>query len=512
MATLNLATLLREPAAEQPDAVALVQGDTGWTYRDLDDRARRLAAGLLDLGIRPGQHVALLFANQPDFTLCYFACHYAGLVVVPLNVMLTAEEIGFHLDDADVVALLVADDLLPAARTALARAETCKHLVVGLGPREDTLLPPGTELVEALSAPGRPPVAEPAATGPDDTAVILYTSGTTGRPKGAELTHFNLYWNAHYVARHFLADGPPPVSLAALPFFHSFGQTAVQNATFVAGGTVVLLPRFDAGAALALIDRHRVSYFAGVPTMYFGLLHHPEATRYDLSSLRRCISGGAAMPVEVLREFDRRHGVDILEGYGLSETSPVASQNRPDRPKKPGSIGLPLRGVEFRLVGDDGRTIEAPEVPGEIWIRGPVVMKGYYKRPEATADTVRDGWLRTGDVAQRDADGFYFIVDRKKDMVIRGGYNVYPREIEEVLYGHPAVMEAAVIGVPEPRLGEEVKAVVVLKRGAGVTAEELIAYCRSRLAAYKYPRRVEFVAALPKGPTGKILKRMLRSG
>ena len=510
MATLNLATLLREAAAEWPDRPALIDGERTWSYQDLDARARRLAAGLLSLGIRPGQHVALLFANVPAFTLSYFACHYAGCPVVPLNVMLTAEEIGFHLDDADAVALLVADDLLPAAQAALARADTCHHLVVGLSRREDTLVPPGTHLIESLADPAGEPIAEPAPTGPDDTAVILYTSGTTGRPKGAELSHFNLDWNARYVARRFLAGPTPPVSLAALPFFHSFGQTAVQNATVATGGTLVLLPRFEAGRALRLIADHGVTYFAGVPTMYFGLLHHPDADRADLSTLTRCISGGAAMPVEVLREFDARHRVDILEGYGLSETSPVASQNRPDRPKKPGSIGLPLRGVEFKLVDDAGRTVTEPGVPGEIWIKGPIIMTRYYQRPEATADALQEGWFRTGDVAHRDADGFYFIVDRKKDMVIRGGYNVYPREIEEVLYGHPAVMEAAVIGVPDPRLGEEVKAVVVLKRGTSVAAEELIAYCRSRLATFKYPRLVEFAAALPKGPTGKILKRMLR--
>ena len=346
-------------------------------------------------------------------------------------------------------------------------------------------------------------------TEPSDTAVLLYTSGTTGRPKGAELTHFNLFYNADMAARAHGVDASS-VSLAVLPLFHSFGQTVIQNATFMQGGTLVMLPRFDATSAFEMIQRHRVTFFAGVPTMYFGLLHHPDASAYDLSSLRICASGGAPMPVEVMRRFDELYGANILEGYGLSETSPLASLNPREREKKPGSIGRPIWGVEFRLVADDGRVIAESNVAGEIHIKGHNVMKGYYKRPEATAEALRDGWFRTGDVATRDDDGYYVIVDRKKDMILRGGYNVYPREIEEVLYRHPAIGEAAVIGVPNPELGEEVVAVVALKVGGVATAEELVAFCSERLAAYKYPREVRFVEALPKGPTGKILKRELR--
>jgi long-chain acyl-CoA synthetase len=299
------------------------------------------------------------------------------------------------------------------------------------------------------------------------------------------------------------------VALVVLPLFHSYGQTCIQNATLRGGGSLVLLPRFEPGPAFQLMQKYDVNTFAGVPTMYFALLHYAEAKNFKLK-LRLCSSGGAAMPVEVMRAFDETYGVNILEGYGLSETSPVACFNTLDRPKKPGSIGMPLEGVEFKLVDAEGKTILDPNVPGEICIKGHNVMKGYYKRPEATAEAIRDGWFSTGDVAHRDEDGFYFIVDRKKDMIIRGGFNVYPREIEEVLYGYPAIGEAAVIGVKHESHGEEIKAVVAFKAGQSATPEQIIAYCKERLAAYKYPRIIEVRETLPKTATGKILKRELR--
>jgi long-chain acyl-CoA synthetase len=297
--------------------------------------------------------------------------------------------------------------------------------------------------------------------------------------------------------------------LVVLPLFHSFGQTVMQNATIRGGGTLVLMPRFDPLGAAQLMQKHKVRLFGGVPTMYFALLNHPEVTPEMLSSLTDCCAGGAAMPMEVMNTFDKKFNVDILEGYGLSETSPVASFN-PRGAKKVGSIGKPIWGVEFQLVGADGKIVTAVDEPGEICIRGHNLMKGYWKKPEATAEAIVDGWFHSGDIGQRDKDGYYYIVDRKKDMVIRGGFNVYPREIEEVLYAHPAVLEAAVIGVPHPSHGEEVKAVLALKPGHTATAEDVIAYCKEKLAAYKYPRIVEFRESLPKGPTGKILKRELR--
>jgi long-chain acyl-CoA synthetase len=299
------------------------------------------------------------------------------------------------------------------------------------------------------------------------------------------------------------------IGMAVLPLFHSFGQTCVMNNILYAGGTITLLPRFEPQKALEVIARDRVTYFAGVPTMYFYLLNFPGAGDHDLSSLRICVSGGSAMPVEVMHTFNKKHNVTILEGYGLSETSPVASFNHPDRPPKPGSIGTPIWGVEMRCVDSDGRDVPAGEL-GEIVIRGHNVMKGYYKRPDANAEAIKDGWFYTGDVAYKDEDGYFFIKDRVKDMIIRGGFNVYPREIEEVLYGHPAIAEAAVIGVHDEALGEEIKAVVAFKPGQSAAAQEIVDYCRERLAAYKYPRSVEIRDALPKTATGKILKRELK--
>jgi long-chain acyl-CoA synthetase len=508
--TLNLATFLRESAAKDPNKPAIVLGESVLSYGVVHGYAQRLAGALAKLGIERGQKIALLLPNVPHFPIAYYASHYLGAPVVPLNVLLTADEIAYHLKDSDAVALVAWEGFFEAAQAAFSRVDRCKHLVIAKASPTDVEAPEGASSMTALIA-GAKPLAEPAPTMPDDTAVVLYTSGTTGRPKGAELSHFNLLYNAEYTSTRLLPLTAETVALAVLPLFHSFGQTVIQNAVFRVGGTLVLLPRFEPKAAFELMQRHRVSLFGGVPTMYFALLHHPDASGYDLSALALCVSGGSAMPVEVMRAFDAKYGVNILEGYGLSETSPVATFNVLDRPKKAGSIGLPIAGVELRLVDEDGRVIDEPERPGEIWIKGPNVMKGYYKRPEATAECLKEGWFATGDIAQRDEDGYYYIVDRKKDMILRGGFNVYPREIEEVLYAHPAVLEAAVIGVPHESHGEEVKAVLALKPGVDATAEEIIAYCKERLAAYKYPRLVELRDSLPKTATGKILKREMRS-
>jgi long-chain acyl-CoA synthetase len=343
----------------------------------------------------------------------------------------------------------------------------------------------------------------------DSTAVILYTSGTTGRPKGAELSHSNLVMNCTNVMSRLIGLQPDDVALATLPLFHSFGQSVVMNGTLAAGGTVVLLPRFTPQDVFELIQAHRVTFFAGVPTMYFGLLHHPDGDQYDVSSLRYALTGGAAMPVEVMNAFEERFPVKILEGYGLSETSPVASFNMLDKPRKVGSIGYPVWGVEMAILDENDQPVPDGE-RGEICIRGHNIMTGYWKKPEATAETMKNGWFHSGDIGVRDENGAYAIVDRVKDMIIRGGYNVYPREIEEVLYAHPAITEAAVIGIPHEEYGEEVKAVVVLGAGHTLTEAEVIAYTREHLAAYKYPRSVAFLDTLPKGPTGKILKRELR--
>jgi long-chain acyl-CoA synthetase len=507
--SLNLATIVRDAARRFGPKTAIAYAERELSYDELHERARRLAGGLAGLGVRRGDHVAVMMPNAPEFAIAYFAAHYLGAPVVPLNPQLTPDEIAYHLTDSDAVALIACESALERAAAGVARVPACCHLVVSMTLGDAGSLPRGAHALQNLVRRSER-LAEPADTRADDTAVVLYTSGTTGRPKGAELTHFNLFHNADFCASHLLPMSPATVALAVLPMFHSFGQTVLQNAVLRAGGTVVLMPRFDPAAALALMQRQRVTLFAGVPTMFFAMLHHPKADRYDLSSLRHCVSGGAAMPVEVMTAFDAKYRVDILEGYGLSETSPVASFNVLNRPKRPGSIGLPIRDVEFKLVDDAGREIAEPRRAGEICIRGPNVMKGYYKRPDATAEVMKSGWFSTGDVAYRDEDGYYVIVDRKKDMIIRGGYNVYPREIEEVLYAHPAVREAAVVGVPHERHGEEVKAVIALQPEARLSSDDVIAHCRQRLAAYKYPRIVEFRDVLPKTATGKILKRELR--
>jgi long-chain acyl-CoA synthetase len=495
--SLNLAIVARE-GAKRGETIAIRDGDRALSYGDLDAQARGFAAGLTSLGVGRGDHVALFLPNVYEFTVAYFGCHYAGAPVVPLNVMLKGEEIAYHLEDAQAKALVAHHSLLEAARDGLGRTPR-RCSLVEVGGAESSF--------EALTATR--PVTELPDTRPDDTAVLLYTSGTTGRPKGAELTHFNLFFNAEIAGRLHRVDAETR-ALAVLPLFHSFGQTVIQNATLLAGGRIVLLPRFEARSAFETIARERITFFAGVPTMYFALLHDADAARYDMSSLEVCVSGGAPMPVEVMRAFDERYRVNIVEGYGLSETSPLASLNHLDRPKKPGSIGTPVWGCEFKLVDERGETVTEPGAVGEICIKGVNIMKGYFQRPDATREAIRDGWFKTGDLATRDADGYYFIVDRKKDMILRGGFNVYPREVEEVLYRHAAVAEAAVIGIPDQRVGEEVKAVVALKPGSEASADELIAFCREHLAAFKCPRAIDFVAALPKGPTGKILRRELR--
>ena len=336
--------------------------------------------------------------------------------------------------------------------------------------------------------------------------MILYTSGTTGKPKGAELTHFNLPRNADVASRTTCEISEGDIVLGTLPLFHSFGQTVSMNASLRVGATLTLVPRFDPDEALETMQRDRVTHFYGVPTMYGALLHHPGRERYDTSALRTCITGGASMPVEVLRGFEEAFGCIVLEGYGLSETSPVASSNHPDMERKPGSIGTPLEEVEMKVVDEDDNEVAQGEV-GEIVIRGHNIMKGYWQRPDATAEAMRGGWFHSGDMARVDEDGYFFIVDRKKDLIIRGGYNVYPREVEEVLYEHPKIREAAVLGVPHDQLGEEVGAAVVLHDGEQLEPEEVSAYVKERIAAYKYPRAVWFLDDLPKGPTGKILKR-----
>jgi long-chain acyl-CoA synthetase len=490
----NLASNLLETTRHHADRVALRLDGRRLTYAELDAASARVAGWLRDHGVRPGDRVGLMLPNVPDFAIAYYGVLRAGAAVVPMNVMFKEREVAYYLGDSGARLLLTWTGLEEAAEAGAATS----------GAR-CVVLRPGA--LADLTA-GAAPFAEPADRDPSDTAVILYTSGTTGRPKGAELTHANLARNARVARRLFGLDARSVV-LGVLPLFHSFGQTCGLNASVAAGATLTLLPRFEPGKALEVIARDRVTVLEAVPTMYGALLNHPARERLDLSSLRTCVSGGAALPVELLRGFEAAFGCIVLEGYGLSETSPVASFNHIDQKRKPGSIGTPVEGVEMRVVDGQGKELPTGEV-GEIVIRGHNVMKGYWRRPEATAEAVSaEGWFRSGDLGRRDEDGFFFIVDRKKEMIIRGGYNVYPREIEEVLYQHPAVREAAVLGMPHPELGEEVCAAVALRPGSEVGPEDLRDFVRSQIAAYKYPRHVWIVDELPKTATGKILKRAI---
>jgi long-chain acyl-CoA synthetase len=488
----NLALNLAEATDMYPDRAAVRLDELVLTYEELDERSARVAGLLAARGVTPGDRVGLMLPNLPQFPMLYYGVLRAGAVVVPMNPLLKAREVEYYLGDAGAKLIFAWDG---AAAEAAKGAEAAGTDFVAVAPAAfDQLL--GEQA----------PVTSVTPRADDDTAVILYTSGTTGKPKGAELTHANLRRNAAVTATTLLRLEPDDVVMGCLPLFHSFGQTCGLNAAVGSGASLTLLPRFDPGKALEVIQRDRVTVFEGVPTMYVALLNHPQRVDYDVGSLRLCVSGGAALPVEVLRGFEDAFGCIILEGYGLSETSPVASFNHPERERKPGSIGTPIQDVEMRLVDSLGEDAPTGEV-GEIAIRGHNLMKGYWQREDATREAVPDGWLRTGDLARQDEDGYYFIVDRKKDLIIRGGYNVYPREVEEVLYEHPAVAEAAVIGIPHPTHGEEVGAAVVLKPGAEATPAELRAFCSERVAAYKYPRHVWLEAALPKTATGKVLRR-----
>jgi len=484
----NLAGNLNRTATEQGNRVAVRLDDVALSYADLDALAARVAGRLAEWGMRPGDRIGVMLPNVPAFAVIYYGVLRAGGVVVPMNPLLKGREVEHYLGDS-------------GARLAFAWTTAAAEAVAGAGAAQVLTVDAGT-LDEIAGWPSAPGVVERADA---DTAVILYTSGTTGTPKGAELTHANLRRNAQVGAELFdLA--PPDVLMGCLPLFHAFGQTCGLNCAVLTGASLTLLPRFDPAAALKVIERDQVTVFEGVPTMYVGMLAQGTGVA-DASSLRVCVSGGAALPVDVLHGFESTFDATILEGYGLSETSPMATFNRVDR-RAPGSIGLPIEGVELKLVDPAGTEVATGEV-GEIAIRGHNVMKGYWQRPDATADAIREGWFHTGDLARRDEDGFYFIVDRKKDMIIRGGYNVYPREIEEVLYEHPAVLHAAVVGIPHPVHGEEVGAAVELRPGLEACAEELREYVKDRVAAYKYPRHV-WITALPIGPTGKILKREIR--
>ncbi len=512
---LNLAVLLEDSARNVPERAAVICGDAKLNYAQLDAKANQVANALKSIGVKKGDKIALSCPNLPYFPIIYYGILKSGAVVVPLNVLLKGREIAYHLADSDAKIFFcfqgTAD--LPMGEygfEGFSNTETCeKFILVNVNPAEKSSFENTQTFAEFLQ--NQPATFESELTKADDTAVILYTSGTTGQPKGAELTHLNMILNARLFGIYDAKRGFD-THLITLPLFHSFGQSVQMNSGFYNGATLNLLPRFTPEAALSEMEKTDVTIFAGVPTMYWALLNYADADKFDLAkiagNLAACHAGGSPLPLEVLRGFETKFNTKIMEGYGLSETSPVAVFNKAEN-SRPGSVGFPVWGVQVRVVDENGVDAAANEL-GEIVIRGHNIMKGYYKNPQATAAAIKDGWFYSGDIGRFDEDGFLYIADRVKDMILRGGFNVYPRELEEVLMTHEAVSLCAVVGIPSDEHGEEIKAFIVKKVSAEIGENELVEWCRTNMASYKYPRFVEFRDTLPMTATGKILKRELR--
>ncbi|WP_419888745.1 fatty acid--CoA ligase family protein [Neobacillus niacini] len=512
---MNLSSRLQETAKYAADKTAYYFMGQGTTYAELDGAITSFASGLEKLGVKQGDHVALLLGNSPHFVISLYGALRLGATVIPVNPIYTPDEIGYILNNGDVKVVVALDMAIPLAEKVhafLPKVEKfvfCETSQNGI-PQQNieslslySKMKSFTEVVASgdLSFIG-PELQD------DDTAIILYTSGTTGKPKGAMLTHKNLYSNASDVGDYLRMNDQDRV-ITTLPMFHVFCLTVALNAPLLSGATLLIAPKFSPKEIFELAKEYEATVFAGVPTMYNFLFQYPEGNPEDFKSLRLCISGGASLPVALLANFEKKFNVRVSEGYGLSEASPVTCFNPLDRPRKAGSIGTSILHVENKIVNELGEDLPVGAV-GELIVSGPNIMKGYYKMPEETAAAIRDGWLYTGDLARMDEDGYFYIVDRKKDLIIVGGFNVYPREVEEVLYNHPDVVEAAVLGVPDSNLGEAVKCYVVSKN-PNTTEEQLLEFCREHLAKYKVPSTIEFLEELPKNTTGKILRRALKA-
>jgi long-chain acyl-CoA synthetase len=489
----NLARILIDTASRHPERIALKLYDTEVSYKQLEEASARAAGLVKARGVEAGDRVAVMLPNVPYFAILYFGILRAGAVVVPLNPRYGHNEVAYHVSDSGPKLLFAWHQFSDAARKG-AREHDIEMIPVEPGEFEEML--GEAEADSSMEDRER-----------DDPAVILYTSGTTGAPKGAVLTHGNVA-KSTAVATTLVDLTEHDVILGALPFFHVFGQACGLNSATKLGACVSLIPKFDAKATLEAIQRDGVTVFEGVPTMYSSVLNFDERDCYDTSSLRVGIVGGQAMPVEVMEKFEQAFDVEVLEGYGLSETCAVGTFNYLGE-RKPGSIGKPVDGIEVKIVDDDRDEVQQGEI-GEIAIKGANVMREYWNKPEETEEDLRDGWFHTGDLGHVDEHGYVFIDDRKKDMIIRGGENVYPREIEEVLYRHQGIKEVAVVGAAHERLGEEVGAAVVPKEKDSLSADEIRDFALDKLAKYKVPTKIWFLDELPKGPTGKILKRELR--
>ena len=526
---ITVSDALRKTAAEYPDKTALIFLDAKITYKKLNDMVNSFATALIDMGVKPGDKVAMLLPNMPQIVAASYGAWRAGAVVVMNNPLYTDHELEYQLNNSESTVLVTMDLLAPRMIALRPKTEVKKiivaHIRDHLGfPKKQLLpivakdkhrdIPKTAEVYEWLDVIKKYPASDPKISVDfNSLANLQYTGGTTGVSKGVMLTHSNLSCNVQQIRAWFPDFGKGELIMAGiLPFFHSFGLTTVMNFTIWMAGTDILIPRPEPLVILQAIQKYKINFYPAVPTIYVGLLNHPDIAKYDISSIKGCFSGAAPLPVEVIKEFEAKTGAQICEGYGLSETSPVATINPWGGKTKAGSIGLPVPDTELKIVDLDQGTKEMPAgEPGEVIIRGPQVTSGYYNMPDESAKTVRNGWLFTGDIGQMDEDGYFYIVDRKKDMIIAGGYNIYPRDIDEVLFEHPKIMEACAIGIPDTYRGETVKAFVVLKPGESMTSEDVIEYCKQKLAKYKVPTQVEFIETLPKSGVGKILRKELRA-
>lgn len=510
--SFNIAMLLIESSRREPDKTSLILGEHKMKYLDLYQAATKFAGSLQMLGVQRGDRVMLVLPNIFHFPICFFGAAHIGAINVPVNVLYKEDEISFRLKDSAAKVLIVWEGFLEEPLKSFKDIDSCEHLIV-VKQQPDIILPTGQNIHDFHQLATSESTPELVFTGADDPAILLYTSGTTGVPKGAILSHFSIFYQSVLIpldGRSTTTD-EERVGIAHLPFFHVYGLFNVLCAWIGLAGTITILPRFEPDKVLEAIERDKVTDFAGVPTMYNRLLHHPDFKTRDVSSLKYCGSGGAPMPVELADAWEAATGAKIQEGYGLTETGSGVSTNGVDHVEpKIGSAGKPMWGTDIKIVDEAGTEVPQGAL-GEVICRSPGMMTGYYNRPDANAKSFKNNWLSTGDIGYLDEEGYLFIVDRKKEMIIRGGLNVYPRQIEEVLYEHPAIQECAVVGIPHDDLGEEVKAVVYLKAGHTTSASDLQQYCKERMAAFKYPRAIEIRAEeLPKGATGKILKRLLK--
>ena len=498
----NVAEMLERNFEVNGERIALTWGESSVNYKDLREAVYKLAGGLQIIGIKKGDRVLLMLPNIPHFPISYYAVLAIGAVVVPVNIMFKEREIAYQLEDSEAVAAIGWEGFAKDLQNAREKTESLKHLIL-LG---DNLPANAISLTKFIAESD--PIKEIELTDAEDLAVVLYTAGVTGNPKGAELTHGGILFASNVLSKTLSLNSRERI-LAVVPFFHSFGGSVIMNAGLFGGANLSLAPKFNPQEALRIIQKDKITVFAGVPTMFQMIYDQPNYADYDVSSLKYCLAGGSRFPEQLLTRFEERFSTYILEGYGLSETCSVACFNNFKRERKPGSVGYPLDEIEMKVIDDEGNEVSIGEI-GEIVIKGPAMMSGYRNRPGATAEVMRGGWFHTGDIAHMDMDGYFYLVGRKTDMILKGGFKVFPREIEEVIRAHPQVKEVSVIGIFDPVMGEEIKACVVPKEGVRINPAALLEYCHERMANYKCPSVLRFYRELPKGPTGKVLKKELR--